>query len=181
MFRTALLLAGFAALIAAQPAAAQNRPTDQDPLSLEEILEEQLGAPYYGQTSEGYGRAQRPIVDRIPRKGLRGAGYWRTNVKYFKGVGKILTDLQDMALYATSLDRDHRVSSVTGAALDRWRPLTVPETIETTGLWGKAWNDDMKAWVLTFAGKPLYRFAGDEAPGDVRGKGGPWYVMEVIG
>ncbi len=182
MRRTAVL-AALAASLAAAPivgtAAAQNRL--QDPVSFEEVLEDQLSAPYYGETSEGYGRAQRPIVDKIPHKGLRGAGYWRTDVNYFKGVGKILTDLQDMTLYATSKDRDFEVSSVTGDALDQWRPLVVPEDFESTGLWGKAWNADMKTWVLTFADKPLYRFAGDEKPGDANGRGGDWYVMEVIG
>lgn len=176
------LLAALVAMAAAAPAvaAAQNRVGDQDPVSLEETLEELLSSPYYDDTPDGYGRAQRPVVDQIPSIGLRGTGSWKTRVKYFKGVGQILTDLHEMTLYATSKDREFRVSSVSGDALKMWRPLTVEKSFEGSGLWGKAWNADMKAWVLTFADKPLYRYAGDKEPGDAKGRGGDWYVMEVI-
>ncbi|WP_417516265.1 hypothetical protein [Minwuia sp.] len=179
MLRSLILSSAAALVLATTPAASQFR--EGDPVDLEEVLEEMLRAPYYGTTSNGFGRAQRPVVDQVPQKILSGTGYYYTDASYFRGIGKVLTDTNDITLYATSLDRDHEVSSVSGEALNKWRPLVIPERTRFSGLWGRAWNAELEAWVLTLAGKPLYRFIGDEEPGEANGVGGAWYILEVIG
>jgi predicted lipoprotein with Yx(FWY)xxD motif len=179
VYRSLLLPALLAAVMAAAPATAQ-RLNDSDPVDLEEIYEEQYRAPYYGTTSDGFGRAQRPYLDKVPQRILSG-GFLYTNAKYFKGLGKVLTDKQDMTLYATRLDRDHEVSSLSGDALQRWKPIVVRENAHLSGLWGKAWNDSLNAWVLTLVDKPLYRYVGDEEPGQARGANDDFYVLEIIG
>lgn len=178
MLRSFLLTAAATAVVFAVPANAQNRV--DDPVALEEVLEEMLSSPYYGTTSNGYGRAQRPYIDKVPQIML-GSGARYTNVKYFKGVGKIVTDLQDRTVYATTRDTDFRVSSLSEADLQRWSPIVVPETASFYAPWGKAFNAALNAWVLTFVDKPLYRFNGDDAPGQANGHGGDFYKLDVVG
>ncbi|WP_416896853.1 MAG: hypothetical protein ACMVY4_15180 [Minwuia sp.] len=176
MFRT-VLIASAVAIALAGPASAQVRIGD--PVDAQETLEEILSVPYYGSTSTGYGRAQRPIVDRVPMRILSGTGYHYTNAKYFRVVGKILTDLQDMTLYASKQDRDFGVSSVEDTST--WKPMIISENTRLTGLWGKAWNESLNAWVLTLVDKPLYRYVGDDAPGQAKGDTGDFYKLEVVG
>jgi len=173
MFVVCLLLAQL------QPAAAQLRVDDaMDP---EEVLEEELRSPYYSVAEGGPTRAQRPIVDRIPMRGVmdRG-GSPLVDVVYSKHTGQILTDLSGHALYATSSDLVHGKSSLSGDALKMWQPLTVSKDLRTYGLWGKAWNEDLQVWVLTMADKPLYTYKGDTEAGVANGVGNGWYTMEVI-
>lgn len=166
-------------LFTLQPAAAQLRVDDAvDP---EEVLEEELRAPYYSLGEGGPKRAQRPIVDRIPMRGVmdRG-GSVLVDVNYTRKTGQILTDTDGHALYATERDTAHGVSSLSGDAVKQWRPLTVSKHLKTYGLWGKAWNEALQVWVLTMADKPLYTFVGDTEPGVANGVGNGWYTMEVI-
>jgi predicted lipoprotein with Yx(FWY)xxD motif len=178
MLRTFLLSAAASAVLFSLPATAQNRV--DDPVSLDELLEEQLSAPYYGNTSTGYGRAQRPYIDKVPQLMLGGTARY-TNVKYFRGIGKIMTDLQYRTVYATTRDTDFQVSSLSEADLEKWSPMVVSENATLYAPWGKAFNKAMNAWVLTFVDKPLYRFNGDEEPGQAKGDGGDFYKLEVIG
>ncbi|MDF1719552.1 MAG: hypothetical protein P1U65_02655 [Minwuia sp.] len=166
-------------LLTLQSAAAQLRIGDAvDP---EEVLEEELRAPYYAVEDGGPKRAQRPIVDRIPMRGVmdRG-GSALVDVIYTRRTGQILTDMDGHALYATDRDTAYGVSSLSGEALKQWRPLTVSKDLRTYGLWGKAWNEALQVWVLTMADKPLYTFVGDKEPGVANGVGNGWYTMEVI-
>lgn len=178
MFRTLVFSAAAGALLLSTPVSAQNRV--DDPVSLDELLEEMLSSPYYGTTTNGYGRAQRPYIDKVPQMML-GSGARYTTVKYFRGVGRIMTDLQDRTVYATSRDTDYQVSSLSEADLQRWSPIVVPENATFYKPWGKAYNEAMGAWVLTFIDKPLYRFKGDEEPGQANGTGNGFYTLEVIG
>lgn len=177
MFRALVLTAAASAVMLSAPANAQRV---DDPVSLEEVLEEMLKSPYYGTTSSGYGRAQRPYIDKFPLIMLSGGDRY-TNVKYFKGTGKIMTDLQDMTVYATTRDTDFKVSSLSGDDLEKWKPIIVPEVSYLNGPWGKAWNESLQAWVLTLVDKPLYRFTGDEEPGEAKGHGGDFYKLDIIG
>lgn len=177
MFRTFLLSVAAGAVFLSAPASAQRV---EDPVSLEEVLEEMLSSPYYGQTSTGFGRAQRPYIDKVPQLML-GSGAFYTNVKYFKGVGKIMTDLDFHTVYATTRDRDFQVSSLSEADLQKWSPIVVNEHAPLYSPWGRAYNASMDVWVLTFADKPLYRFKGDEEPGQAKGHGGDFYKLDVIG
>ena len=157
-------------LLALQPAVAQLRVDDA--LDPEEVLEEELRAPYYSIGEGGPKRAQRPIVDRIPMRGVmdRG-GSALVDVVYTRETGQILTDTDGHALYATERDTAHGVSSLSGEALGQWRPLTVSKDLKTYGLWGKAWNEALQVWVLTMVDKPLYTFVGDKEPGVANGIG----------
>lgn len=178
MIRTVLFSAGAAALLLAYPASSQVRV--DDPVSLEELFEELLRSPYYGSTSKGYGRAQRPHVDKVPQLFMSGSDPY-TNVRYFRGAGKILTDIQDMTLYATSRDTDFEVSSLSASDLEMWKPIQISENAYLYGQWGKAWNEALQAWVLTLVDKPLYRYAGDKSPGETNGHGGDFYKLEILG
>lgn len=175
MLRFVLFPALLAALVVGSWANAQVRAID--PPDPAEVLEEQLRGPYYSVS----GRGQRPIVDRVPEQILSGTGFYFTNVRYFKGVGKILTDLEDQTLYATEKDQLLGQSSLGADDLKDWQPIRITEKTNLTGFWGKAWNETLQVWVLTLVDKPLYRFIGDEAPGEVNGKGAGWYPLEVLG
>ena len=177
MFRSVLIPATIAVSLIALPATAQLRV--DDPVDRGELLEEMLSAPYYGATSDGYGRAQRPYIDEVPERILSGTGYYHTNTRYFRGVGKILTDLEDHTLYASRLDRDFGVSSIDDT--DTWKPIVISDGARLTGLWGRAWSEPLNAWVLTLVDKPLYRYAGDDGPGQANGDGGDFYKLEIIG
>lgn len=173
------LLALAVFLVQLQPATAQLRVDDA--LDPEEVLEEELRSPYYALTDGGPTRAQRPLVDRIPMRGVmdRG-GSALVDVIYTRRTGQILTDMNGHALYATENDTAYGKSSLSGEALSNWRPLTVSEDLRTYGLWGKAWNEALKVWVLTMADKPLYTYVGDTEAGVANGVGNGWYTMEVI-
>lgn len=177
--RSVALLVFSVFLFQLQPAAAQLRVDDA--LDPEEVLEEELRSPYYAITDGGPTRAQRPLVDRIPMRGVmdRG-GNSLVDVVYTKRTGQILTDLSGHALYATDKDTAYGKSSLSGAALENWRPLTVSKDLRTYGLWGKAWNEALQVWVLTMADKPLYTYTGDTEAGVANGVGNGWYTMEVI-
>lgn len=178
-FWSAALLALAVFLFQLQPASAQLRVDDA--LDPEEILEEELRSPYYAFTDGGPTRAQRPLVDRIPMRGVmdRG-GNSLVDVIYTRRTGQILTDMSGHALYATENDTAYGKSSLSGEALSNWRPLTVSKDLRTYGLWGKAWNEALQVWVLTMADKPLYTYVGDTEAGVANGIGNGWYTMEVI-
>jgi len=175
MLRSVLFPVLLSCLVLGSLAQAQNRP--DDPPDPSEVLEELLNAPYYNSS----GRAQRPILDQVPEQILTGTGFSFTNTRYFRGVGKILTDLDDMTLYATEKDRVVGQSSLGQEDLTQWQPIRITEETKLTGLWGRAWNDSLRSWVLTLVDKPLYRFTGDEEPGEVKGKGAGWHTLEVLG
>lgn len=180
MLRMVMSLTTIAATAFMLSSAANAQLRSEDAGSLEEVLKQHLTSPYYGSTSEGYGRAQRPYVDQVPQLLMSGNDPY-TDVKYFRTTGKILTDSYGMTIYATARDTDFKVSSLTSDDLERWRPIVVPEGISQHGAWGTAWNEALGAWVLTFADKPLYRFRGDEEPGQANGVGNGFYTLEVIG
>ncbi len=178
-FWSAALLALAVFLFQFQPASAQLRVDDA--LDPEEILEEELRSAYYAFTDGGPTRAQRPLVDRIPMRGVmdRG-GSALVDVIYTRHTGQILTDMNGHALYATENDTAYGKSSLSGEALNNWRPLTVSKDLRTYGLWGKAWNEALQVWILTMADKPLYTYVGDTEAGVANGVGNGWYTMEVI-
>lgn len=167
-------------LMQLQPATAQLRIDDA--LDPEEVLEEELRTPYYAFADGGPTRAQRPLVDRIPMRGVtdRG-GNALVDVVYSRRTGQILTDMNGHALYASENDLAFGKSFLAGDALQNWRPLTVSKDLKTYGLWGKAWNEALQVWVLTMADKPLYTYVGDKEAGVANGIGNGWYTMEVIG
>jgi predicted lipoprotein with Yx(FWY)xxD motif len=93
-------------------------------------------------------------------------------------LGPILVDGEGRTLYVLL------TGTCTGACLDAWPPLTAPVGLEA----GPAL--DAAALVVetgpdgdprvTYGGRPLYRFGGDVAAGELTGQGvnGVWFVVD---
>ncbi len=101
-------------------------------------------------------------------------------------LGEILVDGNGYTLYTFTSDSENK-STCTGGCATNWPPvlltsdtIKVPSTMPgTVGAFGR----DSSSIQLTYNGMPLYRYAGDSAPGDTRGQGigGKWYVVKVTG
>jgi predicted lipoprotein with Yx(FWY)xxD motif len=104
-------------------------------------------------------------------------------------LGKVLVDAQGRTLYLFEKDRSP-ASTCYGACASIWPPLTtggkaVAATGVTAAKLGSSKRSDGKAEV-TYAGHPLYTYAGDSTPGQVGGEGldqfgAKWYVLAPNG
>jgi len=103
-----------------------------------------------------------------------------------QGFGLFLTDDAGRTLYA--FDKDQKdTSNCTGACLQTWPPFTVRGTPQS----GDRINASLIATFVRaegstqaeYDGHPLYYFAGDKNPGDVKGHGvgGVWHVLSPRG
>jgi predicted lipoprotein with Yx(FWY)xxD motif len=98
------------------------------------------------------------------------------------GIGEVLTDGDGLTLYTFANDAVNK-STCSGTCANNWPPVLVTDTITIpNGLPGKIGfiiRDDATHQV-TYNGMPLYRYASDAAPGDVRGQGvgGKWYAAK---
>jgi len=104
-------------------------------------------------------------------------------------LGKILADGKDQTLYLFKKDTG-TTSECSGACATDWPPLTVSGS-PTAGsgaeqsLVGTTQRSDGKTQV-TYNGHPVYRFEGDQNPGDTAGQGltafgASWYVLSPAG
>lgn len=103
-------------------------------------------------------------------------------------IGKALTDGAGRTLYTFSADRaGSGQSSCSGVCASAWPPLTASATPAppggTTLALGLIQRDDGSQQV-TVGGRPLYRFVGDQKPGDATGnglnaQGGTWSVAAL--
>jgi predicted lipoprotein with Yx(FWY)xxD motif len=104
-------------------------------------------------------------------------------------LGTFLVDAKGRALYLW--DADHgSMSTCSGACAQAWPPLTAMGTPKASGqvkssLLGTTKRSDGSREV-TYAGHPLYYFAGDTAPGQTSGQGNdgfgsPWWVVSPAG
>lgn len=101
-------------------------------------------------------------------------------------LGKILVDGDGNTLYLFGKDAPNAPACDTGC-LGTWSALT-NDGAATVGQ-GLGLDDVGTVTAadgstqVTFYGHPLYRFAGDAAPGDVNGQGigGVWYVVDAEG
>jgi predicted lipoprotein with Yx(FWY)xxD motif len=104
-------------------------------------------------------------------------------------LGTYLVDGKGRTLYRFLKDTG-RKSKCTGACAQNWPPVTTREKPEAEGrakaskLSTKRRKDGSRQ--VLYAGHPLYRFAGDAAPGDTNGQGlnafgARWYVVAVSG
>jgi predicted lipoprotein with Yx(FWY)xxD motif len=90
-------------------------------------------------------------------------------------LGKVLVDGSGKTLYTLAGDTTTGKSACTGACATIWPPLVVT----TTATYGPGLNASKFTTItradgnkqLTYNGKPLYTFASDAVPGDVRGQG----------
>jgi predicted lipoprotein with Yx(FWY)xxD motif len=104
-------------------------------------------------------------------------------------LGTFLVDAKGRTLYLW--DADHgSMSTCTGACAQAWPPLTTARTPKATGavkasLLGTTKRPDGSREV-TYAGHPLYTFAGDTQAGQTTGEGSngfgaPWWVVTPAG
>jgi predicted lipoprotein with Yx(FWY)xxD motif len=104
-------------------------------------------------------------------------------------LGTFLVDANGRALYLW--DADHgSMSTCTGACAQAWPPLTTTSTPKAGGavkasLLGTSKRPDGSREV-TYAGHPLYTFAGDSQAGQTAGEGSngfgaPWWVVSPAG
>ena len=104
-------------------------------------------------------------------------------MKIKTSVGPVLADAKGLTLYWYS--KDTRMSSAcTGSCATAWPPLTgKPEAAMGVRLVGKFGTITRANGVqqATYKGHPLYLYAGDMAPGQVKGNGlgGVWHVLRV--
>jgi predicted lipoprotein with Yx(FWY)xxD motif len=95
-------------------------------------------------------------------------------------LGEILVDGEGMTLYVFDNDTDENSTCYDDCAAN-WPPLTgevsAGEGVDES-LLGTSERDDGETQV-TYAGKPLYYFAGDQAPGDTNGQAlqDIWWVV----
>ena len=90
-------------------------------------------------------------------------------------------DASGMALYSFAGDTVAGQSACTGDCATGWPALAAPADAVAVGDWSViARADGGKQWA--FRGKPLYRFAKDDKPGEANGKGadnGQWQLATV--
>ena len=84
----------------------------------------------------------------------------------------ILVTRNGLTLYSLSAERHGRFICTTGACLSIWKPLVVARGVTPTGVKGLSVvkRPDARRQVA-FRGAPLYRFAEDTKPGQVKGNG----------
>jgi predicted lipoprotein with Yx(FWY)xxD motif len=105
------------------------------------------------------------------------------------GLGKILVDSQGRTLYLFLKDSGTQ-SACTGACASAWPPLRAngKPTVGTganASLIATSPRSDGKPQVV-YNGHPLYRFSGDQKPGDTNGQGqtafgGGWFALSPAG
>lgn len=148
-----------------------------------------LGAGLLGGCSSSHqpsaSHADRLLVRAVP-------GHVTVTTRTQPGLGAILTDHTGHALYMYPPDARSRVTC-TGPCAGTWPALTITahQRPRAAGkahqqLLGTVRDPNTGARAVTYAGNPLYRYAGDLSPGTAHGQalfldGGPWYVLDAAG
>jgi len=113
-------------------------------------------------------------------------------VRQVSGLGDVLVDGRGRTLYMFPPDAGRGVTC-TGACAGTWPPLVIADSGSPSAGAGVIRTDlstvadpNTGARVVTYAGYPLYRYAGDVAAGTAHGQalfldGGPWYVLDPDG
>ncbi len=107
------------------------------------------------------------------------------------GFGPVLVDARGYTLYIFPTDTDHS-TSCSDACLGSWPPVTVPAGKELHA--GNGVQQKLLATIsgpygekiATYAGRPLYAYAGDVEPGQANGQGlnldgDSWFVINPDG
>ena len=104
------------------------------------------------------------------------------------GLGTFITGANGLTAYYFAVDSAPGVSVCAGDCLAAWPPLTVSDGVSVAagegipGVVGVVDATDGSPQV-TYDGRPLYYFVGDQAAGDVNGQGvsDVWWVATVDG
>jgi predicted lipoprotein with Yx(FWY)xxD motif len=128
-----------------------------------------------GQATTGYSAPSRPAAPKA-------AIDVRTT-----SLGKILVDGDGRSLYLFEADKPNQ-SNCSGACLSAWPPLTADQAPAAGALPGKIGTIPAAGGKqrVTYDGRPLYLYAGDQKAGDTTGQeldqfGAEWYVVAPSG
>ena len=135
-------------------------------------------------STPGYGAAKPSTPNNSNTSGATSAVSTKTS-----SLGTFLVDANGRTLYLW--DADHgSTSACSGACAQAWPPLTATATPKASGaakasLLGTTKRSDGSREV-TYAGHPLYTFAGDTQAGQTTGQGSngfgaPWWVVTPAG
>jgi predicted lipoprotein with Yx(FWY)xxD motif len=103
-------------------------------------------------------------------------------------LGRVLTDGKGRTLYLFEKDKG-TASACSGACAGIWPPLTAGAAVAGPGVVSSDLGSIKRAdgtTEATYAGHPLYTYAGDAKPGDTRGQGldqfgAEWYALAPDG
>ncbi|MGP7997569.1 MAG: hypothetical protein ACLPKI_09635 [Streptosporangiaceae bacterium] len=129
-----------------------------------------------GMSSKGKGKS------KSGSSGMMSAGT-ATLMKIKTSIGPVLANAKGFTLYWYSKDTG-MTSACTGGCATAWPPLTgKPMAAMGVRLTGKFGTITRAGGMLqaTYKGHPLYLYAGDTAPGQVKGNGlgGVWHALRV--
>jgi len=101
-------------------------------------------------------------------------------------LGMILVDGRGHTLYALTMDSPG-VSTCSGSCLETWPPLLhqgapiAGDGVQSSSIGTMSRSDGGEQ--ITYNGKPLYTYSGDQTAGDLngQGKGGVWFAVTVEG
>jgi predicted lipoprotein with Yx(FWY)xxD motif len=138
-----------------------------------------------GSSGGGYGGGGSSSSTKAPASSSGGAtvGVRKT------GLGTILVDSSGRTVYLFEKDTGDR-STCSGACAEAWPPVTATgKPSAGTGVSAAKLGTSMRAdgtREVTYAGHPLYTYAGDTAPGATTGQGldqfgAEWYVLSPAG
>ena len=143
-------------------------------------------------TSSSSGASSTPIYGAAPpstSNTSNSAGAASAVSTKTSSLGTFLVDAKGRTLYLWDADKGS-MSTCTGACAQAWPPLTTTGTPKASGavkssLLGTTKRSDGSREV-TYAGHPLYTFAGDTQPGQTTGEGSngfgaPWWVVSAAG
>ncbi len=138
----------------------------------------------------GCGRHHPPKGDRLLE--LAVPRHTTVDVRTVDGLGLVLADERGRTLYLFPPDARSRVTC-TGPCAGSWPPLVIASGsrpaagahVNASQL-GTVADPNSGARVVTYAGYPLYRYAGDIRAGTANGQdlflnGGPWYAINPNG
>jgi predicted lipoprotein with Yx(FWY)xxD motif len=140
---------------------------------------------------DDYGSPAAPATNASAAQASTPAGGGATSVVQVKDVGslgKVLVSSDGLTLYTFNTDAPNSgKSACTGSCSATWPAFTTTSASLSapTGVSGdfKTITRDDGAKQVTFNGRPLYRYAGDKAPGDAKGEriDGVWFAARASG
>jgi predicted lipoprotein with Yx(FWY)xxD motif len=145
------------------------------------------------ETGDGYGAPLSPPPPApAPGDGAPGNGepvaVTALRISATGRLGDLVVDNAGRTLYRFDRDRARpSATACTGACARMWPPVRFTPSLQVAGAIGRARIGQVRrpdgTLQLTLAGRPLYRYARDAAPGDASGQGvnGAWYAARPDG